>query len=138
MWDRDVNDLIMDAGCDTLTILDCCDAGLAAVSDRGLYRRDFATDPVDVRSDFRKELLGACSWGNETADHMSASLVKVLTMAQELARAGDVVSVSTLVRMINIDLAGKTGVVPQAVHYSLRRTGRDPILLPRLVPQPQA
>lgn len=129
----------MDADCDTLTILDCCDAGLAAVNDEYLYNLDFATNPVDLRGNFRKELLGACSWGNETFEHMSPSLVKVLTKARDLGLPGDVISVSTLVRMMNIDLAGTEGVqvVPQAVHYNLRRTERDPIVLPRLVPRPQ-
>lgn len=125
----------MESECDTLVILDCCNAGLASA---------MAQDGPDPEHSFRKELLGACTWGNETDDRMSRALCKVLT---EIIQAD---GVSTLVRkMNNILVRGfvantkrhedRQQVVPQAVHYVLGRTTAERIILPRLrAPAPRA
>lgn len=151
VWEH-INDPIMKARCDTLVILDCCDAGLAAVTDTMLRANlePHIEGCPDLWSEFRKELLGACSWGNSTWDRMSPSLVKVLTTAEDLwrpPRRGEegengrrMISLSTLVRLMNIELvrewkqrrADSMEKFPQAVHYQLRRTRGEPIALERL------
>ncbi|KAI7781670.1 hypothetical protein LA080_014436 [Diaporthe eres] len=125
---RDINRPIMASQCDTLVVLDCCNAGLASA---------MAQDGPDPEHNFRKELLGACTWGNETEDRMSQALCKVLS---EIHQAD---GISTLVRKMNNILVrsfvantrrtrDREQVVPQAVHYVLRRTAAERIILPRL------
>lgn len=139
----------MRANCDTLVILDCCNAGLAAITDIMLNQNldaEVMRGCPDPSSPYRKELLAACSWSNNTWDRMSPSLCKVLTEAEDLWKdAGGQrrhISVSTLVRLMNNELArehrvlcgGRLDEVPQAVHYVLRRSKRRPITLEKLVP----
>lgn len=125
----------MESECDTLVIMDCCNAGLASA---------MAQDGPDPGHNFRKELLGACSWGDETDDRMSQALCKVLA---EIIQAD---GISTLVRKMNNILVrtfvedtkrnkDRRQAVPQAVHYVLGRTTADRIILPRLrAPAPHA
>lgn len=126
-WE-DISDTIMDAPCNTLVILDCCHAGLASAMGRFEAKEDFP---------FRKELLAACTWGDKTQSRMSPALCDVL---EKIFTDGDM-SVWTVVREMNEILVkkflenkkkNKKTEVPQAVHFVLRRTQRDRILLNRL------
>lgn len=85
----------MDAPCDMVLILDCCDTGLASVVDTS------ATTPgtQERRSKYRKELLGACTWGNEAVGRMSLVMCDVLMENANYPHPG--MSVSTLARQMN-------------------------------------
>ncbi|POS71141.1 hypothetical protein DHEL01_v210465 [Diaporthe helianthi] len=122
-----INDTIMDAKVDTLIILDCCNAGLASALRLG--------DENDTH-DFRKELLAACTWGNETYGHMSEALCNVLDTIE-----GDAFGMSTVVRKMNSFLYDKfrrlnqhpqNGLITQAAHYVLRRTRTEQIVLEKM------
>lgn len=123
----------MHAKCDTLIILDCCDAGLAAVSapQQGRWGSGgsiFSQEPVGR---YRKELIGACSWGTTTQDRMSIAMCEALSSL----KGGGTLSVATLVRYMNNELlrvwvdSDMEEHVPQAVHYLLARTMRNRIIL---------
>lgn len=154
-WES-INDLIIRARCDTLVILDSCDAGLAAVTDTMLSAdlQPGTNGCPDLWNDFRKDLIATCSWGNSTThDRVSRSLAKVLTEAEDLWRPAvnprgkgqeigpRQISLGTLVRLMNVELVreqrrregGTLIQFPQAVHYQLRRTSRKPIALERPV-----
>jgi hypothetical protein len=128
---RDISGIIIDAHCDTLVILDCCNAGLAAVEDLS----GFGTD--DLWHEYRKELVGACGWGLKTQNWMSPAMSEAMRDIPNGA-----MSMSTIVRRMNNILAqrylrSRSGGddedyedhVPQAVHFVLRRTERDRIIL---------
>jgi hypothetical protein len=148
----------MGAPGDTLIILDCCEAGLAAAaaihteealenagdedntsgsaSNQELSqqkqkeqkeRRKKAVHRANPKADRndnllpRKELIGACGWGNETMSHMSPAMCRTL----EALQPGSSISTFTLVNNMNSrlvsDYSGNRHV-PQAVHYVLRDT----------------
>ena len=122
----------MDASGDTLIILDCCEAGLAAA---GAIHTEEAfenagdennTDDSASHQEVllpRKELIGACGWGNETMNHMSPAMCKTLSALKGRSS----ISTFTLVNSMNSRLVSdykKERYVPQAVHYVLRDTRR--------------
>lgn len=122
-----INDTIMDARGDTLIILDCCNAGLASALRLG---------DEDQFHEFRKELLAACTWGNEADGHMSEALCKVLNSIGE-----DAHGISTVVRKMNNILYEKfrgskehpeNRLITQAAHYVLRRTRTEQIIIEKL------
>lgn len=112
---------------DTLVILDCCNAGLASAMGQD----------EEIHNTHRKELLAACTWGNETRDRMSPALCEALQSIGDGANG-----LSTLVRKMNNSLArqnitnaGESGfpyAVPQAAHYVLGRTEVQRIILKNL------
>jgi len=125
---------------DTLFILDCCDAGVAAVTpEEDQDDEDDEDDEEDEEDEenpenqSRKELIGAGGWGLDTRDRMSQALCRAL--GDELQNFGDDLSTHTLIRKMNIILyewyAGD-GTVRQAVHYLLKRTGRPKMVIPHL------
>jgi len=132
---RDISDVIILAKCDTLVILDCCDAGLATV--RALTGDVLDDDEQDEGSwlPFRKELIGACTWENKTADRMSGEMCNALrTLLLNEAHPDARSSGHTLIREMNNLLAehflqNDERYVAQAVHFLLRRTTRERILL---------
>ncbi len=117
----------MKANFDTLIILNCCNAGLAAVTE--LERPDIGR--------YRKELLGACAWKAATMGVMD--VVMSLAIEAFLKREGDSVSISSLVRHINNVLALRIDITPggqritQAVHYVLQGNDEEiGLALPRI------
>lgn len=131
---KEINRRIMRAPCNTLVILDCENAELAAVA------------PAPPTS-FRKELIGAWCWGNKNRHHMSRSLARALWAAQQLDGNDRMVTTSTLVRMMNDNLAddphntnaqGKVEErlnIPQAVHHVLTKAEVRTLYLERAVPR---
>jgi hypothetical protein len=118
----------MSAGYDTLVILDCCEAGLAAaevIRIEGAQQEQGGGDdkPENSRGDNpapRKELIGACGWGNFTRSKMSPAMCNIL---KEELQPGSSISTFTLVNFMNSDLVEKykgDRNVSQAVHYMLR------------------
>ena len=65
----------MSAPNDTLIILDCCNAGLAAATSQHL---DALNKDESGSNPYNKELIGACGWGTKTYDHLSGALCDVL------------------------------------------------------------
>ena len=118
----------MKALCDTLVILDCCEAGMAAVTSQqpnGLS--DEHGEPIN----YRKELIGACGWRTSTGAHMSPALCDAIKTS--LAQEDSSISTSSLVRLMNNYLVSHMDEsAPQAVHYILRRNSKDKMILPRL------
>ncbi|KIX92371.1 uncharacterized protein Z520_11979 [Fonsecaea multimorphosa CBS 102226] len=129
---KDLSSLIMDAQFDTLVILDCCDAGLAALSsrkDRKAQEKKYKEPADKEKMNYCKELVGACSWANTTENHMSPALCLAL---EHYKRPGNSISMATLVRYMNDKLGDeyiKGNPVPQAVHYVLGPTKRRKIFL---------
>ena len=118
----------MDAPCDTLVILDCCDAGMAAVTSQ---RASGLNDKQQSRTSYRKELIGACGWKTETKNHMSLALRDAIRTGLEEEHSS--ISTSTLVRLMNNFLVTRLREKPpQAVHYILQRNSKDKMILPRL------
>lgn len=118
----------MDAPCDTLVILDCCEAGLAAVTSQQASGLD---DKQQNRTSYRKELVGACGWGTETMKHMSLALCDAIKNGLEEEHSS--ISTSTFVRLMNNYLVTRLREKPpQAVHYILQRNSKDKMILPRL------
>jgi hypothetical protein len=114
----------MEAQSDTLVILDCCEAGLAAVASQ---------NEENTPSEYRKELIGACGWDTSTRNHMSPGLCQIL---EDVFIKENRVDMSTfsLVRRLNNNLVkskGRKGP-PQAVHYILRRNMKDKMVLHKL------
>lgn len=112
---RDIINLIISSESDTLVILDCCEAGLATV-------RELSRDVMYYDDSFRKELIGACTWGTITQDRMSKALCQVLR--ERLMDRGDTISCSALICEMNDILARNEHEdehVPQAVHFPLQR-----------------
>jgi hypothetical protein len=145
---------------DTLIILDCCEAGLAAAeaihTEEALENAGDENNTEDSASNQevlqleqkveeemqktvgqnanskvapdhnllpRKELIGACGWGNETMNHMSPAMCKTLSALQSRSS----ISTFTLVNSMNSRLVSNykgNRYVPQAVHYVLRDTRR--------------
>lgn len=71
-----VADVIMDAKCPVLVILDCCNAGAAAAT------------PVNLHSNrYPKELIAATSWGLSTSDKLAIALCNVLKPWAESSRS---------------------------------------------------
>ncbi|KAM7207778.1 hypothetical protein V8F20_001820 [Naviculisporaceae sp. PSN 640] len=62
-------DLIGSAECDVLTILDCCNAGLAIASS---LKREH------IKNLHAKELIAAGAWGNTTADRLAPAVCEAL------------------------------------------------------------
>ncbi|EPS45953.1 hypothetical protein H072_10 [Dactylellina haptotyla CBS 200.50] len=62
---------IVDALTNILVILDCCNAGLAASTMNKMIQ-------YGAISEYRKELIGACGWGNKTQDLMSEAMISCL------------------------------------------------------------
>ncbi|KAK6342424.1 hypothetical protein TWF718_007825 [Orbilia javanica] len=109
------------ANCDTLVVLDCCDAGRGATRHLG----------NEVLSSYRKEIIGACAWNISTVDHMSPTLWTVLN--DGLLDTEDSMSTVTLVQRMNDSLVKINNErAPQAVHYHLGRRDIGCIILPRL------
>ncbi|KAF2803055.1 uncharacterized protein BDZ99DRAFT_526801 [Mytilinidion resinicola] len=136
----DISPTIMDAECDTLVILDCCNAGLAAVSSQNVHaldggkKRNAKLDEYEKENPYRKELIGACGWDIDTRNHMSSALFKVMKVEFPAPRFSTM-STPTLVRRMNYSLVqhiGERRSPPQAVHYILQRNGKDKMTLPRL------
>ncbi|KAF3908542.1 hypothetical protein ABW21_db0206966 [Orbilia brochopaga] len=122
----------MNVQCDTLIILDCCEAGRAAIN---LAQKE------DDRCKFRKELTGACGWNATTGSHMSPSIWN--SLRDSIAEDFDSISTSSLVRRMNSQLIrsshwGRERSPPQAVHYVLQRHVGGKMVLPLdLAPQSQ-
>jgi len=149
-WE-DIRVEIMAAKCHTLVILDCCNAGLAAINtqeDDGLdeadnSEEDDAQDADDGKEQdydhqYRKELIGACAWGKSTRSRMSPAMCKVLKEGLPCADAS--MSTFTLARRMNnylINWFDGSGSVPQAVHYVLRKTSATKLALKRVDIDPE-
>ncbi|KAF3908512.1 hypothetical protein ABW21_db0205676 [Orbilia brochopaga] len=124
---RDIEGEIMSVPCDTLIILDCCEAGLAAIN--------LARLELEDASDFRKEMIGACGWDTSTLNHMSPSLWQSLD--DSVHEDFGSISTSSLVRRMNIRILRSTdwdedpdNKPPQAVHYVLQRNVGGKMILP--------
>ena len=118
----------MDALCDTLVILDCCEAGMAAVTSQ---RQNGSSDENGKPINYRKELIGACGWRTDTRAHMSPALCA--TIKASLEEEDSSISTSSLVRLMNNHLVSHIDEeAPQAVHYILQRNSKDKMILPRL------
>ena len=118
----------MDAPCDTLVILDCCNAGMAAVTSQ---QPSGLNDMQENPTDYRKELIGACGWGTDTFDHMCLALCNAIKTGLEKEHSS--ISTFTLVRLMNNYLVTRRREKhPQAVHYILQRNSKDKMILPRL------
>ncbi|KAF3765779.1 hypothetical protein M406DRAFT_356050 [Cryphonectria parasitica EP155] len=144
-WE-DIQDDIIDAECDTLTILDCCGAGLAAVSNleevveqkskwQRLQRLQFQVEDGHEFHGTRNELIAASTWAESTPG-MASAMIEALEW--NLEREGSMASAPTIIRNMNNILAAEyvsdwrrnaPYAMPQAVHYILRRTLRPKILL---------
>lgn len=121
----------MQAPFDTLMILDCCNAGLAAVTTQA---EEALVDPEDQSPEtvtrHRKELIGASSWGTNTGDRMSPALWNSLDNAIEEGFLS--ISTPSLVRRMNNWLVNQRDGMnspAQAVHYILRRNDADKMIL---------
>ncbi|RVD90406.1 uncharacterized protein DFL_001372 [Arthrobotrys flagrans] len=119
LW-KDICRPIMTAQKDVLIILDCCDAGLAAT-------KSGEWNP-DIKSQYRKELIGACGWNNTTCNMMSKAMISCLEDARKNKKRS--ISTTTLVLQMNNWLVsdlkrGDTHSPPQAVHYILQRARTD-------------
>ncbi|KAF3153689.1 hypothetical protein TWF751_004533 [Orbilia oligospora] len=68
---RDIVNMVNAMECDTLAILDCCDAGAGATT------TSLAEEDEQVIG-YRKELIGACGWRAEARYHMTPTLCSVL------------------------------------------------------------
>ena len=118
----------MNALCDTLVILDCCEAGMAAVTSQ---QPSGLSDEHRKRINYRKELIGACGWRTSTGAHMSPALCA--TIKTSLEEEDSSISTSSLVRLMNNYLVSHMDEsAPQAVHYILQRNSKDKMILPRL------
>lgn len=136
----EINKRILEAPCNTLTILDCENADLAAL----------IPNSRDLPKGFQKELIVARNWGDKIDHHMSQSLAKALTKtAPQLKTLGGKISVSALVRLMNessrVDdehggnaerRASQRVNVPQAVHHVLADPDLPPLVLQRHVRVP--
>lgn len=127
---KEISNQIMQAKFDTLMILDCCNAGLAAASSQvGEALNDPEQSPETV-TNYRKELIGASSWGTDTKDRMSPALWNSLYNA---IREGFLsISTPSLVRRMNnwlvTEIYGMYSPA-QAVHYILKRNDSDKMIL---------
>ncbi|KAF3200873.1 hypothetical protein TWF679_000627 [Orbilia oligospora] len=119
---RDIVKIVNAMKCDTLAILDCCDAGAGATT--SLAEEDEHVIP------YRKELIGACGWRAEAYFHMTPTLCSVLRRG--LPEVRNSISTSTLVRRMNNRMVRIGKAAPQAVHYLLKRNEIGKIVLPRL------
>ena len=137
--------LIITSKSDSLIILDCCSAGLAAATEQHmnkLTKEDFRFSP------FKKELIGACGWTATTSDQMSSAMCEIMNkrvnkMNMKLRK--DVknehgirnMSTSTFVHAMNNLIMQKyvknglsTKEAPaQAVHYVLSRSRKGELFL---------
>ncbi|KAF3182533.1 hypothetical protein TWF225_006444 [Orbilia oligospora] len=120
---RDIVNMVNAMECDTLAILDCCDAGAGATT------TSLAEEDEQVIG-YRKELIGACGWRAEARYHMTPTLCSVLRSG--LREVKHSMSISTLIRRMNNRMVGIGEAAPQAVHYLLRRNTVGKIILPRL------
>ncbi|KAK6503781.1 hypothetical protein TWF481_008787 [Arthrobotrys musiformis] len=118
-WD-DIARKMYEAECDTLAILDCCDAGLAATCNTG----------NKTSNNHRTEIIGACGWNTSTYHHMSPAMWTVLKSG--LFYKQDSTPTSALVRKMNNKLVSIGKHAPQAVHYCLTPNNIGRIVLPRL------
>jgi len=128
---KQIRDMAMRTCIDTLFILDCSDAGVAAVTPE--EDEEDEEDEETPRNESRKELIGAGGWGLDTRDRMSQALCRALE--NELPAVGDDLSTHTLIRRMNnilYDWYAGDGTVRQAVHYLLKRTGRPKMVIPHL------
>ncbi|EGX52649.1 hypothetical protein AOL_s00007g432 [Orbilia oligospora ATCC 24927] len=119
---RDIVKVVNEMECDTLAILDCCEAGAGATT-------TLAEENEHVIK-YRKELIGACGWRAETSYHMTPTLCSVLRRG--LPEVQNSMSTSTLIRRMNNRMVRIGKAAPQAVHYLLKRNEIDKIVLPRL------
>ncbi|KAF3273310.1 hypothetical protein TWF970_009226 [Orbilia oligospora] len=120
---RDIVNMVNAMECDTLAILDCCDAGAGATTS------SLAEKDKEV-IDYKKELIGACGWRAEARYHMTPTFCSVLRSG--LREVQHSMSVSTLIRRMNNRMVGIGEDAPQAVHYLLKRNTVGKIILPRL------
>ncbi|KAF3088176.1 hypothetical protein TWF706_010948 [Orbilia oligospora] len=120
---RDIVNMVNAMKCDTLAILDCCDAGAGATT-TSLAEKD------EQVIDYKKELIGACGWRAEARYHMTPTLCSVLRSG--LREVQHSMSISTLIRRMNNRMVGIGEAAPQAVHYLLKRNTVGKIILPRL------
>lgn len=126
----DISSQIMQAEFDTLMILDCCNAGLAAASSQEEEALNDPGQPTETVTRYRKELIGASSWGTDTDDRMSPALLKSLDDARREGFSS--ISTPSLVRRMNNCLVreiGGTDSPAQAVHYILQRNNADKMIL---------
>ncbi|EUC32005.1 hypothetical protein COCCADRAFT_6178 [Bipolaris zeicola 26-R-13] len=145
----DISGDIMMAECDTLVILDCCNAGLAAVTstededdqddgsdsedihnedndsadgrDNNADRKNNSTDDAN-HLEARKELIGACGWGVGTTNHMSPAMCTVFE--DHLRTPGSNMSTFRLVHEMNRILVRK---------YICPPAGKEPADIPQAV-----
>ncbi|CZR69171.1 uncharacterized protein PAC_19071 [Phialocephala subalpina] len=82
LW-QDISNLIMNAQCNVLTILDCCSAGGGGTSlDSGLDKTvENSTKGEGVT--YTKELIAATSWKTKTYNKMSKALCKALSQWED-------------------------------------------------------
>ncbi|KAK6330647.1 hypothetical protein TWF718_002844 [Orbilia javanica] len=110
---------ILEAQKDVLVILDCCNAGMAATT----MRREL---DLNRRSQYRKELIGACSWRLATRNLMS----KAMTSSLENTRSEGRRSISTLTLVSEMDqwlairMAEGNGQDPHQPLHSVIQTPR--------------
>ncbi|KAF1951962.1 hypothetical protein CC80DRAFT_508321 [Byssothecium circinans] len=125
----DISPTILKANSDTLIILDCCNAGLAAATSQ---KPEALNDLLrKYPTERRKELIGACGWEIETGYHLAPALCTVLK--NRLPTGGSDMSTFTLVRDMNNELVGKSkGSAPQAVHYILQSNPNSKMILSNL------
>lgn len=125
----------MDAHCDTLIILNCCHAGLAAVT------ADEDQGHIEPINRFRKELIGAGSWDSTTRGEMPNAMCEALDTF--LKGPDHTISISTLVLRMNQQLfrsrmqSKKEERFSQPNHCLLARTERASITLGDLSAPPR-
>ncbi|KAK6518687.1 hypothetical protein TWF506_005825 [Arthrobotrys conoides] len=127
-----IADRMYEAKCDTLAILDCCDA------ERAFF--DYKKYKSGSFGDYQREFIGACRRGETTRYHMSPAMWNVLNSS--LVEKGDSISASELVKRMNHSyrLSYISRSAPDAVHHVLQHSRVRKINLPRLdtdIPQDQ-
>ncbi|KAI0596335.1 hypothetical protein F4775DRAFT_594387 [Biscogniauxia sp. FL1348] len=116
---------IMRAACDTIVILDCQHASLAATSLR---------DNNQQVDNYRKEFIGANGWREEIGTHISPALIGILGSAFPPPTSS--ISTFDLVRRMNIRMLEtevENGQNPaRCMHYLFQRNSLSEVSLPNL------